>query len=1023
MLKKRDQGKGEEMEEEHFLALILKGNVREDNCKTELGKYCKSLHAAELESKQIHEKLKDVCEKDGNVKDKDKKCKDLKGKVEGKCETLKKGLDEVLKERPVKSNNCTQYESQCLFLGACSEDVTEKCSEVGNKCYLMRRVKVAGEVLVRALSGSLKKKENKNEEKCIEDLKKHCPILGRMSHELMEKCLNPEETCKSLITEAGNKCTSLKDKVKKAVENVKDDSCLPLLEECYFYGPNCEETKCEELRTQCEDEHDIVYIPPEQPWFPIQPKVSIIEEVGLERLYKAIAEEGILINKLKLPSIDDLLFFFSQKNDNNGEFDKEKCKAQQGNCDYLKTLSKNSDYNCNGLENKCTELEKKFKKRRDDLKEDIKDARLFGGNDGDTEPVKSIPWHKLYPEFNGESCPRLESECFYLDKNDKSDFEKACKNVRNMCYKRGLDAAAYETLESRMRGEFLDSRANWPNQCQKKLIDVCEKLKDEDSNLLSLCLQPEKTCNQLKRDILKKANQLVRDLETVRDSPQEEDCKIYKKECDSLKEDNTWLFDPCYTLERNCYHLRESQKMRNLLLEERQNYFEDIENCTSILDKKCQNWSRKINKQFSLSCALQNDTCRIMSFNTSLQCDNLIKNINGKEIVNTLNEVKGNMDELRELCPTWLPYCNALLPNCAKELAEGNNDTLCPGIQKYCKPYQERQAVEDAAIYEFRGYLTNNTQCMFKLDGYCTQGIKLANKTLKGLCTNISDKDNSEANKTIREKLCKRLVKKVRRWCKTLYNELKEAKEELTDRVATYEKLKKEAEEKAKKTNVILTFSIENDTTNKTNTTSHALVKRSQSYPTITETEAYAFDLVAMVITEYVDLKEKCEKLLLDCGFKKECPESETPCTKIEKSCSDLKPLEMRPPQTITNTETSTSTVTQNVTVDSQGKPICTAGTPSISMNCTSIHTTETWVTHTSTHTSTMTKTSTVTSKVTIVSTKKCQPTQCTTDRTYPTHGSGGEEAGDVKPSGGIRVNGWGTNGMILMILFSMIYF
>ncbi|KAG4302426.1 hypothetical protein PCK1_001262 [Pneumocystis canis] len=1010
------------MGEDHFLALILKEDAVKDQCKTQLGKYCKALHDAELTSKKVHEKLKDVCKEE---KAEEKKCENLKDKIETKCKEFKKKLEKAFTNQTFTEENCLEYEPQCHFLeGACSKELTEECSKLRNQCYGLKRNKVAEEILLRALSGSLKKKENKNKEKCIEDLKKHCPIVGRMSQELMEKCLHPEEACQSLITEAENKCNSLKKKVEEAVENVNDKTCLPLLEQCYFYGPNCEEKdglECEELRTTCEEKHDTVYTPPEEPWFPIQPRVSIIEEVGLEGLYKAIAQKGILINKVRHPSMEDLLFFLSQKE--NGDFDEALCKAQEGNCDYLKALSGDLSYDCANIDKECGELKAKLQRRRNGLKKDIQDARLFGGNDGDTEPVKSIPWHKLYAEFNGESCPRLESKCFYLDKNDKSDFEKACKNVRNMCYKRGLDAVSYKTLQSEMQGEFLDSRANWPNQCQKKLIDVCEKLKDEDSNLLSLCLQPEKTCNQLKRDILKKANRLVRDLETVRDSPQEEDCKIYKKECDSLKEDNTWLFDPCHTLERNCYHLRESQKMRNLLLEERQNYFENIENCTSILGKKCQNWLRKVNKQFSLSCALQNDTCTIMTFNTSLQCDNLIKNINQSNIVKQLTDANGNMDQLRELCPTWLPYCNALLPSCAKELAKKDNDTLCPGIQKLCQPYQERQAVEDAAIYEFRGYLTNNTQCMFKLDGYCTQGIKLANKTLKGLCTNISDKDNSEANKTIREKLCKRLVKKVRRWCKTLPEKLNEEEKELTDRVATYKKLKEDAEKASNKTNVILTFSVKNNSTNKTNTTSHALVKRSQSHPTITETEAHAFDLVAMVITEYVDLKEKCRKLRLDCGFEKECPSSETPCKEIDNKCKELKPLEMKPPQVITNTETSTSTVTQNVTVDSEGKTICTPGAPSISMNCTSIHTTDTWVTHTSTHTSTMTKTSTITSKITIVSTKKCQPTQCTTDRTHPTHGSGGEEAGEVKPSEGMRIHGWGTSGMILMILFSMIYF
>ncbi|KAG4303560.1 hypothetical protein PCK1_000078 [Pneumocystis canis] len=992
MLKKRDQEVLGEMGEEHFLALILKENTEETRCKEKLKEYCQSLHAAGLKVENVDIKLMEYCDEKGKAK-KDK-CENLKDKIEAKCGEFKGKLDE-LKNNNYTEKNCTEYEPQCHFLeGACSDKLKEECSKLRNQCYGLKRNKVAKEVLLRALKGGLKKEE----QNCKNKLEEECKILSGFSKELMRLCLDSKETCENLKEEAEKKCKSLEAKVKEAVENLKNETCHPLLEECHFYGPNCDsntENKCDELRKKCEEKHDIVYIPPEEPWFPIQPRVSIIEEVGLEGLYKAVAQEGILINKLKLPSMEDLLLYLSQKSGDE-KFDEDKCKAQEDNCDYLKTLSRHSNYNCTNIDEECKKLNNKLKDRRNDLKKDIKDVGLLN-EDKHASNAEIISWHKLDPRFNGENCAELELECFYLDKNDKTDFEKACKNVRNMCYKKGLDAAAYETLESRMRGEFLDSRTNWPNQCQKKLIEVCKKL-GENTNLLSLCLQPEETCYKLKWDIQKKANQLVRDLETVRDSPQEEDCKIYKKECDSLKEDNTWLFDPCYTLERNCYHLKESQNVRNLLLEERQNYFENIENCTSILDKKCQNWSRKVNKQFSLSCALQNDTCRIMTFNTSLQCDNLIKNINGKEIVDTLNKTNGDMDQLRELCPTWLPYCDALLPSCAKELAkEGNNDTLCPGIQKFCQPYQERQALEDEVLYKFRGNLNGTDRCNTRLKEHCATWTQKEN-TFSSLC---NDTNGSSKNDKVKEELCERLVDRVKKLCKTLPKELEKEQEKLAKRIGVYDKLKEEAEQKATKTNVILTFSIENNTTNKTNTPSHALVKRSQSHPPITEKEAQAFDLVAIVLTEYVELKEKCRKLLLDCGFKVECPDSQTPCSDIEKKCKELKPLEMRPPEVTT----STTTITKNVTVDSEGKTICTSGAPSINMNCTSIHTTDTWVTHTSTHTSTMTKTSTITSKVTIVSTKKCQPTQCTTDRTHPTHSSG-EEAGEVKPSGGIRVNG-----------------
>nr|QJX19858.1 large surface protein PCAN_A1.37.1 [Pneumocystis canis] len=1016
---------GEEMGEEELLALILKEHAINGQCKDKLEKYCQSLKNAGVELGKVHEKVEGYCKNGG--KENEEKCTRLETKIQEKCTKLENELKTAPKNKPIENEDCVKYELKCLFLeGACPTELTGECNELRNECYEKKRNEVAEEIALRALKGGLKQG---TENQCENELKKHCPILGRMSQELMEKCLNPEEACKSLITEAEKKCASLKDKVKDELEDIKDERCLPLLEECYFYGPNCEEkdkikTNCEKLKTQCENEHDIVYTPPEQPWFPIQPRVSIVEEVGLEGLYKAIAKEGILINKLKLPSIDDLLFFLSQKKE-NGEFDDTKCKAQEGNCDYLKTLSKELDYNCTNIENECDKLKKEFDKERKDLEGRIKETKLFSENNGDRD-AKTISWHKLYSDIYGRNCAQLQSDCFFLSRYNNK-LTTACDNVQAMCYKRGLDVLAYETLESQMRGEFHDSGENWPNNSQKKLVEVCKEVRNQSYHLLELCLHPEKTYLSLFRDIQMKVIELDHILDIRRDSPEEDDCLELEPKCDRLKEEDTRLLGFCHTLERNCYHLRETQNVRNLLLEERQNYFENIKNCTSILGKKCQNWLRKVNKQFKLSCALQSDTCTIMTSDIILHCENLIKNINESNIVTELNKADGDMDKLRKLCPRWMPYCDALLPSCAKELAEkGKNDTLCPGIQKLCQPYQARQAVENAVFYEFRGNLNGTDTCNTRLEKHCVTWTETKNNTFSSLCNDINDSKKGDKVK----ELCERLVKKVKKLCKTLPKELNEEEKELTERVSTYEKLKKKAEDATKGTNVILTFSIKNNSTDKTNnstnktnnSTSHALVKRSEHHPTITEKEAEAFDLVAIVVTEYVDLKEKCEKLRLDCGFK-ECTESQDTCSKIEKSCNDLKQLEIKPPQTITNTETSTSTVTEKVIVDSEGKTICTSGAPSINMNCTSIHTTDTWVTHTSTHTSTKTQTSTITSKVTIVSTKKCQPTQCTTDRTHPTHTSGGEEAGEVKPSGGIRVNGWGTSGMILMILFSMICF
>ncbi|KAG5438852.1 hypothetical protein PCK2_000923, partial [Pneumocystis canis] len=567
-------------------------NVKEAQCKEKLGKYCKALKDAELKVENVDTKLKEYCnEKDGKAKD--GKCKELEEKIKKKCEAFKNELDGVLKERPIENSNCTQYESQCLFLGACSEEVIGKCSEVRNDCYETKRNKIADEIASRALKGDLKKKENEKEaeEECQKKLKEHCPILGRMSQELMEKCLNPEDACKSLITEAENKCNSLTEKVKDPEKNVNDKTCLPLLEECYFYGPNCKEKdgpECEKLKKECE-EKDIIYTPPEEPWFPIQPAPNIADKVGLEELYEATAKKGVFIEKLDV-GMEDLIFFLSQK-DQKGDFDKDKCeKINKTRCNYLKELVGNSKYNCNDIKGECKKLGDKLKKHNN-LEERIQKIKLFNENNGHGR-AETIPWHELNTDLNGRNCAQLQLDCFFLSQYNNK-LKTACDNIQAMCYKRGFNLVAYETLEDQMRGEFQDFGPNWLNQCQKKLINVCDQVKNQSYHLLALCLHPEETCFSLFNDIRDKTSQLNIILHFTRDSPQEHDCSELEPKCDRLKEEDTELLGPCHTLEKNCRHLRESQQLRDLLLGEKKN-LSDITHCGNEINDKCHHYSRKI---------------------------------------------------------------------------------------------------------------------------------------------------------------------------------------------------------------------------------------------------------------------------------------------------------------------------------------------------------------------------------------------------------------------------------------------
>ncbi|KTW25457.1 uncharacterized protein T551_03746, partial [Pneumocystis jirovecii RU7] len=362
-------------------------------------------------------------------------------------------------------------------------------------------------------------------------------------------------------------------------------------------------------------------------------------------------------------------------------------------------------------------------------------------------------------------------------------------------------------------------------------------------------------------------------------------------------------------------------------------------------------------------------------------------------------------------CPSWHTYCNRFSPNCP-DLTKG--DTLCTKIKDHCKPFYERKALEDALKVELQGNLSDKSKCEPALKRYCEVLKNAANTPIKGLCKDTTDKKPKKDDNKVREELCEKLVEEVKEQCKTLSTELEQPAKELEEDSKTYEKLKKQAKEAMNKSNLVLSFvkkdennASKNSSKNKDkNTVSNGLqdttehmkiLRRGVKDVSVTESEAKAFDLVAEVFGRYLDLKERCNKLESDCRVKEDCKDLEGVCGKIQGVCSKLKPLKVKPHETVTESTTTTTTTTTTVT-----DPKAT--------ECKSLQTTDTWITQTSTHTSTSTITSTITSKITLTSTRRCKPTKCTT----------GDDAEDVKPSEGLKMSGWSVmRGVILAMMIS----
>ncbi|KTW31112.1 uncharacterized protein T551_01185, partial [Pneumocystis jirovecii RU7] len=1010
------QGAGANDEEIYLLALIV-GKDYNVKCKENLEKYCQGLKNASLEEKKIHEKLESFC-KNGKAEG---KCNELKVKVSQKCTTFKGELQTTVGKGISKltDDDCKKNERQCLFLeGACPTELKEKCNELRNLCYQRKRDGIAEEVLLRTLRGNIE-----DENKCKEKLKKICLELSQESDELTKLCLDQQTICNKFVSKKQEKCTTLEQDIKKALEKENElrGKCLPLLERCYFYRRNCkaDKSKCDELGKKCQ-EQNIVYIPPGPDFDPTRPEATLAEDIDLEELYKKAEEDGVFIGRQHVRDATALLALLIQDPSVAGNDDKEKCKkALEKKCktpqehEALNSLCKESGLSDDGTK-KCDELEKDIKRTCDILMSKLTNNRLFDPKKGNNE---ILGWEGLPTFFSNEDCAKLESYCFYFEKKCP-DGEKACKNIRATCYKRGLDARANKVLQENMRGMLHGSNKSWLKEFQQKLIKVCEKLKEENKGSFSndelfvLCVQPAKAARLLTHDHQMRVIFLRQHLDKKRDFPADKDCKELGRKCQDLGEDSKEITWPCHTLEQQCNRLGTTEILKQVLLDEHKDTLKTHENCVTYLKEKCNKWLRRGNNHFSLLCVFLESTCKLMVDDVQNRCKVFKENIKNSKIIEFLGNNKNKITILERNCSSWYPYCNRFSPNCPDLVEE---DVFCTKIKKHCEPFYKRKALENALKVELQGNLSDKSKCESALERYCTALKNVTNTSISGLCKDsANNKPKKNDNKA--KELCEKLVKEVEQQCKVLQEELKQPADDLEKDSETYKRLKKQAEEVMEKSSLVLLLvkkdennvpknNSEDNDKNKTtpskrqDITEHVkILRRGVKDVSVTELEAKAFDLAAEVLERYVDLKERCQKLTSDCGIKEDCEKLEKVCKKINKACRNLKPLDVKPHETTTKNITTTTTTTTTTTV-----------TDPKATDCQSLQTTDTWVTKTSTHTSTSTTTSTVTSRITLTSTRRCKPTKCTTGEE--------DDAGEVKPSEGLRMSGWSVMRGVLVVM------
>ncbi|KAG5518015.1 hypothetical protein PMAC_003199 [Pneumocystis sp. 'macacae'] len=991
-VKRRDAGtKKDEIDEDHILALILKGDYSDDaKCKKKLKEYCEGLKKIDPGLDNIDEKLKEICKDNAP----EEKCTRLKTKIDGKRDSFKQKLEQAdgKKVSELTDEHCSNQKG-CLFLeDAYPGEFKDKCNKLRVNCYQKKRKEVAEDALLRALSGSLKK-----EDSCKEKLKKVCLELSGESDELTEFCFDEEKVCKSLVDKEKSICNSLKDEVESALnkEDELETKCPSLLKKCYFYSTDCnDQPQCEKLKNSCKGK-GVVYERPGSDFEPTRPGLTVAEEIELQELYEEAAREGVYIGRPPTRDATELLLLLSQRSTKSGAKEKcqdvldTKCKDLKEH-ELLKGLCKSDNKASENGTKECDGLHQKGADSAQGLTTKLKNKDLVASN-----PNTVIGWHGLPTFLTDKDCRTLESDCFYFGGQGGTD--KPCSNLRAACYKRGLDAVANEALQHKLRGSLQGSNGTWFEDLQKKLVKVCGELKGQSDELFVMCIDPKNTALTLLADLRMRAVYLQELLDERRDFPTKKDCRVLGKKCEELGPDSREIWWPCHTLNQHCRRLESAEELEEVLLKEETKDLDDFDSCVEKLSKRCNGWSRRGNR-FTLACLAQNVTCRIITKSVKTKCAALDGHMKADNIV---EEAKNNNGKKESLCSSWWPYCNKYMSSCGNLTVDGDKD--CKGLKKECKSFIEREGLEKKVLDELKGHLTTEEKCKNTLNIYCTQWANATNE-LSTLCTK-KDKNDAE----VRKELCEKLVKKVKKQCPELKEKLIKAKEELEKKEKEYKDIKDKAVEAMKAANLVLATT--NVAGNKAENQAAAAAKSEKRFKLVrrdvtlkahvTQKELEVFDLVSQTFSLYVELKEICDDSVKKCGFKGECPQCEDACNTIENKCNGLKPLEVREHKVHTETKTETTTTTKIV---GQG------GKTEDAEKCTSIQTTDTWITKTSTYTSTSTSTSTTTSTVTLTSTRRCKPTKCTT----------GDEAGEVKPSGGLRMRGWGVKGVLLGMMISV---
>ncbi|KTW31360.1 hypothetical protein T552_00005 [Pneumocystis carinii B80] len=1023
------------VEYEGIFAYILKEDYQEDNaCEKKINEYCKELRDIDTELNKVYIKVKEICD---NIK---QKCENIKAKIQKKVGQIGTLIDDLAKKIPFY-RECEQYYQECMFFEPTKDEaVISSCIFLRDNCYLYKQKQIRNEVVLRALGADIIKSEDFEGKK-----REICPILTRQGDDLVSLCLE------DILFEDFNKdidsfCGSL---TFFNINTRKEEVCheklgvYPLLKE-----------RCEKINNKfkglCEGKN-ITYRPPVKDFNPIDPEMTLLEKIDLENLYKEGRNRGLILGALE-KTLDDMLIRLSSST--KPDVMENNCKnVLEKKCGYLKTISSEFKELCekNKIGEKCKDIL--------DLTDKCKKLRIrlyLDGTSTEFKDIKSkhLSYDKLSTLFNENECLQVISECTYIKGSCESDTNYECQNLRLACYKKKEDQLFIKLIGSELyKLNKLESNDEKFNKCQRIVLEKCATLNNNNIEIFMRCLRPKEICLRFEKIISSQLKDLEQVLNEVRDSPKEKDCIKLKEDCEGILKDLGLNNGKCVTLKERCEYFKVTRELKYAFLKEKSDALADNEKCMKALKDKCD----KLPK-------VMGGGGYIMFHALYQKKHNLEKH----EIVNKTKNVNKTLVE--ETCVLWDPYCDQLMENCPETLKNDSSSAdgkgVCLQLKENCEPFWKKKQLEDGLTHELKGSLNKKDECKVALGERCARWKDASNQTFNDLLGNCND--------TTKGDVCEKLVEKVQKRCQTLKDNLEKVKKELTEKKNDYIKAKDAAEKSMEVAKLLLsmprqtvtpsaqnsnvstpvppppesgpssgspssperplqplkvelpsslggtsdTSSEKQSTPDETQgttgkTTKYAklgLVKREYVAEGIPEAEVKAFNETAIALELYLELKEECKPLQLDCGFRKDCPQLRV-CEEIDILC-ELEPLKVAPHRTerieVTMTETKTiEKTTETITEKTSTETITITESVTrekVTEPCTVVQTTDIWVTRTSLHTSTITSTSmvmsTVTSTVTLTSMQKCKPTKCTTDSNKETQ----KEEEEVKPNDGMKI-------------------